>query len=397
MENGQLYGTVFSGDNTVNYLHKVITVDSARDLPVSLGSDDGIKVYLNGKQILSNNIGRGAAPDQEKLNLNLKKGENFLLLKIHNGAGPSGFYFKADSQAKPLPSIATELPLPKGSVSVEISVKAKEKRKARIFWKDKKANHFDAKRSSPEVMIDPSDDWKTYRFDFVSAEDLTGLRFQPGGEVFVKSIRVYRNEAPVKLSFENALATFSQNGYPVASAVDGKIASERNGWAISPQMGKDHFASFQTKQDTDFEGGAELTFTLKQEFNSGQHALGRFRLAITDAPRPVSFGLPSEVKAIFAVSADKRTLSKKKLSDSFKNANPERIKLANALTEARKPLPADPQIKQLQESWTGKKNLFLSEIARLRRAQIEQGQLAKKRIVGAQDWLGRSSTRRIFI
>ena len=96
--------------------------------------------------------------------------------------------------------------------------------------------------------------------------------------------------------------------------------------------------------------GAELTFTLKQEFNSGQHALGRFRLAVTDAPRPVSFGLPSEVKAIFAVSADKRTpQQKKKLSDSFKNANPERIKLANALTEARKPLPADPQIKQLQD------------------------------------------------
>ena len=72
-KNGQLYGTVFSGDNTVNYLHKVITVDSPRDLPISLGSDDGIKVYLNGKQILANNVGRGAAPDQEKLTLNLKK------------------------------------------------------------------------------------------------------------------------------------------------------------------------------------------------------------------------------------------------------------------------------------------------------------------------------------
>ena len=84
-KNGQLYGTVFSGDNTVNYLHKVITVDSPRDLPISLGSDDGIEVFLNGKQILANNVGRGAAPDQEKLTLNLKKGENFLLLKIQRG------------------------------------------------------------------------------------------------------------------------------------------------------------------------------------------------------------------------------------------------------------------------------------------------------------------------
>ena len=388
-KNGQLYATVFSAANSANYLHKVITVDSPRDLPISLGSDDGIKVFLNGKQILANNIGRGAEPDQEKITLNLKKGENFLLLKIHNGAGPSGFYFKADAKSKLLPAIATELSAPKGSFAVEFSAKAKERRKARVFWKDKKNNGFDSKRSSPEVMIEKSDGWKTYRFDFVSAEDLTGLRFQPGGEVFVQSIRVYRNEAPVKLSFENALATFSQNGYPVASAVDGKLAPAGNGWAIAPQMGKAHFASFQAKQDIVFKGGAELTFTLKQEFNSGQHALGRFRLAVTDAPRPVSFGLPTEVKGLFAIAADKRTpQQKKKLSDSFKNANSERIGLVKALAEARKPLPADPKIKQFQDRLNvAKKPVPLPpQIARLRRAlDLSKGQLAKKRIVGAQD------------
>ena len=367
----------------------MIKVDSPRDLPISLGSDDGIKVFLNGKQILANNIGRGAEPDQEKITLNLKKGENFLLLKIHNGSGPSGFYFKADAKSKLLPAIATELSASKGSFAVEFSAKAKENRKARVFWKDKKNNGFDSKRSSPEVMIEKSDGWKSYRFDFVSAEDLTGLRFQPGGEVFVKSIRVYRNEAPLKLSFENALATFSQNGYPVASAVDGKLAAAGNGWAIAPQMGKAHFASFQTKQDVAFKGGAELTFTLKQEFNSGQHALGRFRLAVTDAPRPVSFGLPSDVKELFSIAADKRTpQQKKKLSDSFKNANSERIGLAKALAEARKPLPADPKIKQFQDRLNvAKKAIPLPpQIARLRRAiELSKGQLAKKRMVGAQD------------
>ena len=80
--------------------------------------------------------------------------------------------------------------------------------------------------------------------------------------------------------------------------------------------------------------------------------------------------------------------AKKKLSDSFKNANPERIKLANALTEARKPLPVDPQIKQLQDKLDlAQKPVPLPpEIARLRRAlELSKGQLAKKRIVGAQD------------
>ncbi len=132
-------------------------------------------------QIHANNIGRGAAPDQEKVNLQLRKGDNYLLLKIHNGAGPSGFYFRADANSKVLPAIITDLSVPKGSVAVEILAKAKGKHKARVFWKDKKANSFEAKRSSSELMIEKSEEWKKYRFDFVSMEDLTGLRFRPGG------------------------------------------------------------------------------------------------------------------------------------------------------------------------------------------------------------------------
>ena len=83
--------------------------------------------------------------------MNLK---NFLLLKIHNESGPSGFYFKADAKSKLIPAIATELSASKGSFAVEFSANAKENRKARVFWKDKKNNRFDSKRSSPEVMIE---------------------------------------------------------------------------------------------------------------------------------------------------------------------------------------------------------------------------------------------------
>jgi hypothetical protein len=267
--------------------------------------------------------------------------------------------------------------------------KAKAASKARFFWKDKKADSFDGKRSSPAVEFEKSEAWKSYRFDFVAEDDLTDLRFQPEGELFLKSIRVYRNGAPVKLSFENALATFSQNGYAVATAVDGKVAAAGNGWAISPQMGKTHFASFQVKQNLAFKGGSELTFTLKQEFNSGQHALGRFRLAVTNAPRPVGFGISSDIKKIFALAPGKRSpQQKKKLSDTYKNTDPERTKLAKILTDARKPLPGDPKIKELQGKLTvaGKPVLLPPKIARLRRAlALSKGQLAKKRIVGAQD------------
>jgi hypothetical protein len=80
--------------NSSTYLYRTITVDSARQVALSLGSDDGIKVWHNGKQVLANNVGRPAMPDQEKLTLDLTPGVNHVLMKISNGAGLTGFYFK---------------------------------------------------------------------------------------------------------------------------------------------------------------------------------------------------------------------------------------------------------------------------------------------------------------
>ena len=87
-----------TGENSAHYLHRTITVKSPRALQASLGSDDGIQVWLNGRRILANNAARAAAPDQEKARLWLRPGENRLLLKINNGGGPGGFYFRLDPQ-----------------------------------------------------------------------------------------------------------------------------------------------------------------------------------------------------------------------------------------------------------------------------------------------------------
>lgn len=81
------------GDSAANFLYRKITAPKAQKVTVSLGSDDGIKVYLNNKKILANDVARGVAADQESLELNLKEGENHLLLKILNYGGASGFYF----------------------------------------------------------------------------------------------------------------------------------------------------------------------------------------------------------------------------------------------------------------------------------------------------------------
>ncbi|MEK6756598.1 MAG: putative Ig domain-containing protein, partial [Bacteroidota bacterium] len=78
------------------YLYRTMTVRNDTILPVSLGSDDGIKVWLNGENVLARNIDRGCDPDQEKLDLRLKKGENAFLMKINNNQGAFAFYFRLE-------------------------------------------------------------------------------------------------------------------------------------------------------------------------------------------------------------------------------------------------------------------------------------------------------------
>ncbi len=388
-KDGQLFATVFSAPNSANYLHKIITADAPRDLPLSLGSDDGIKVFLNGKQVHANNIGRAAAADQEKITVKLRKGANHLLLKIHNQGGVSGFYLKANAKAKLEPSIAATASAAKGSIAVEIVAKASASRKAQLFWKTKKQKTFDAKRSTAPITLAKSDEWQTIRFDFVTTDDLTGIQFQPGGELDIKSIKLYRAGAPVKLAFQNAQATFAQGSYAAATAVDGKVPAANNGWAIFPQISKPQAASFETKQDVQFKGGAELTVTLNQQFQDGTHTLGRFRLAVTDAPRPVTYGVPQPVKTIFAVAADKRTAAQKKqLSAAYKKANPIHIALAKALATARVPLPVDPKLTALKTKLTAAQMPvpIPARIAHLRRAmELSKTHLGNKRLIGAQD------------
>ena len=82
------------GSNSATYLFRTVTAASAGTLGLSLGSDDSIEVWVNGKSVLRKNTNRAAAPDQERIPLTLTAGENRVLMKITNGGGPSGFYFR---------------------------------------------------------------------------------------------------------------------------------------------------------------------------------------------------------------------------------------------------------------------------------------------------------------
>ncbi len=80
-------------EGAIAYLHRVLTVDQAREVNLYLGSDDGLAVFLNGERIHANDVPRGPAPDQDVVKANLKAGDNDLLLKIVNRTGGWGYYF----------------------------------------------------------------------------------------------------------------------------------------------------------------------------------------------------------------------------------------------------------------------------------------------------------------
>ena len=81
-----------------------------------------------------------------------------------------------------------------------------------------------------------------------------------------------------KIGFGRAEADFSQQGFAVQQAVDNNPAT---GWAINPQLGKDHTAIFELQAPIDLPEGAVLTFTLDQQFNGKEHNIGKFRLSVT--------------------------------------------------------------------------------------------------------------------
>lgn len=61
-------------------------------LPMLLGSDDGVKVFLNGREIHRFLAVRVAAPDQDRIPLHLNEGWNTVMLKIENNYGGYNFY-----------------------------------------------------------------------------------------------------------------------------------------------------------------------------------------------------------------------------------------------------------------------------------------------------------------
>ena len=98
---GRANGGLPAGTNAT-YVAKRLYVPSARTVGVMLGSDDGARVFLDGRDVHSNQVERSLALDQDRLTLELPSGEHVLVFKVVNAGGDAGFAWRPERGAEEL-------------------------------------------------------------------------------------------------------------------------------------------------------------------------------------------------------------------------------------------------------------------------------------------------------
>ncbi|MEW6040665.1 MAG: glycoside hydrolase family 31 protein, partial [Elusimicrobiota bacterium] len=85
---------VSPADQSVAYALTNIYSPDEKYVQFRTGSDDTLTLWLNDDLILSKNVYRMAKKDEDIVKVKLKKGKNKLLVKVCNGEGDCGFYFR---------------------------------------------------------------------------------------------------------------------------------------------------------------------------------------------------------------------------------------------------------------------------------------------------------------
>ncbi len=242
----------------------------------------------------------------------------------------------------------------------------------------------------------------------VDAKNITGIllevlpdpaapKFGPGrskdgnfilNEFTLQKAEVGKAANSMKAGFTQARASFEQDKFPVAAAIDGKDDDGQNGWAVAGRPTRRHTAAFQLEEPIQAEGKTLLTFKLTQK-GGNSNLIGRFRLHTTTAADPLHEGVPSLVAEAAENPATQRTEAQiTALHEYVRLSDPEYWRQRKEIAEAKVPLAIDPAYKSLQEALTeASKPIRLDPIlVQLREdAQTSKQQLGNKRLAVVQD------------
>lgn len=108
--------------------------------------------------------------------------------------------------------------------------------------------------------------------------------------------------SPAPIAIQHITTDHVQDQWEATDLVDGKTHIP-GGWAILPEVGKTHTLIFETA--TDLPAGSIFTLTLQQQL--GNHPIGRFRISVTGAARPIGVNiLPDDVRKFLTIPPAKR-------------------------------------------------------------------------------------------
>jgi hypothetical protein len=156
-------------------------------------------------------------------------------------------------------------------------------------------------------------------------------------------------DAPIattnQVPLQNATADFSQPDFPVAAAIDG-IITNKIGWAVEDLPGRrnrSRQAVFETKNAVGFDEGTVLKFTLNHSYGD-EHTLGRFRLSLTTAPRPLRADpLSSNARAVLALPLQQRTLAQRReLFDFYRLTDSRMAEASKRIDDEQRQWPSAP-------------------------------------------------------
>jgi len=78
-------------DNKVVYAHTFFYSPASQSVYLSMGSNDGLKAWLNGNLVWTNDVTRGHTLDQDKVSVNIEPCWNRLLIKVKNNTSTYAF------------------------------------------------------------------------------------------------------------------------------------------------------------------------------------------------------------------------------------------------------------------------------------------------------------------
>lgn len=92
----------------IAYAYAEVESPDDREVKMTLGSNDGAKMWLNSEVVYNKHVARNAIADQEMLTVNFKKGNNKILVKVENLGASWGLYLRIIDPQKDLELIKFE-------------------------------------------------------------------------------------------------------------------------------------------------------------------------------------------------------------------------------------------------------------------------------------------------